>query len=418
MGNFYQRGVARESAGSDIIPDNTELPINSVEGVLSEVASDTAVIDAQDSEAALLAEDATETDAQFEQVDSDIKAADAGEEGVEEDMSEETAEQIDVAQESLRKRWGLNHRQTIARESYGRGNRRIAARESLWDDIKAFFRRIYEWLKAQGRKIKDRWINFHNQGKSIQARSKKFDAQIRALGAKDKDEIKGSFIKSLSVGGSFIGGNVTELNSHLTRTGGLPTGIENMQKTAAAAVDEVIAAVARPGAKGGNIANLVKNAAASHIGDYANAGVIEELGNRSVKVEGTGDDWNISFIDSEESAAGDVPTPALPLMHSINTFYNKMGIEVEKRAKAYEKVNSTREKFEDSIEKLLNKIDKIDAKENEDLVAHIRAVRTEISRITSTCGVLERVQANTITCLTSGVNGYLSAAIGAYKKSK
>lgn len=414
MSNFYQRGVARESAGSDIVPDNTELPIESVEGVLSEVASDTAVIDAQDSEAALLAEDAGETDAQYEQVDADVQAADAGEEGVEEDMSEETAEAIDVAQESLRKRWGLNHRQTIARESYGRSNRRMAARESLWDDIKAFFKRILEWLKAQGRKIKDRWINFHNQGKSIQARSKKFDAQIRALGAKDKDEIKGSFIKSLSVGGKFVGGDISTLNDHLTRTGGLPAGIEEMQKTATNAVTEAVNA----SGKDDKIAAISASNAFVHINEYAKAGIVEELGNRAVKVEGADDDWSISFVDSEESAQTDVPTPAIANLHSLNTFYNKMGIEVEKRAKAYEKVNATREKFEDAIEKLLNKLDKIDAKDNEGYVNYIRKVRGEVSRISSVCGVLERVQANTITCLTSGVNGYLSAAIGAYKKSK
>ena len=73
MSNFWQRKVAREDAGTDIVPDNTELPLESVEGVLSEVASDTAVIDQQDNEAALLTEDADETDAQYEAIDADVR---------------------------------------------------------------------------------------------------------------------------------------------------------------------------------------------------------------------------------------------------------------------------------------------------------------------------------------------------------
>lgn len=417
MSNFWQRKVAREDAGTDIVPDNTELPLESVEGVLSEVASDTAVIDQQDNEAALLTEDADETDAQYEAIDADVKAADAGEEGVEEDIPEDAVEQIDVAQESVRRRWGLNNRQTLARESYGTANRRKAVRESLWDDIKAFFRRIWEWLKTQGRKIKDRWINFHNQGKSIQKRSKKFDAAIRLLGSKKsgQDDLKGAFIKQLTVSGAFVGDNVTVLNTHLTNSGGLPAGVEGMLKTAEAAVTTLA------GSSNSAPEVLAKtnfSSVASHVGTYGKAGLHEELGGRAVKVEVEGEDWSISFIDSEKDVPTDVSTPSIANLNSLNTFYNKLGIEVEKRAKAYEKVNATREKFETAIEKLLTKIDKIDAKDNEAFIEAVRKTRTEVSKVTSVVGILERVQANTITCLTSGVNGYLSAGIAAYDKRK
>ena len=411
MSNFYQRKVAQESVGQDIVPDNTELPLDSVEGVLSEVASDTAAIDQMDSEAATLAEDGDEVDAQFQQVDDTIKAADAGEEGVDEDMSDEAVTAIDVAQESIRRRWGLNHRQTLARESYGRGNRRHAVRESLWDDIKAFFRRIWEWLKTQGRKIKDRWINFHNQGKSIQKRSKKYDAAIRGLGSKKQDEIKGGFIKQLSENGSFVGGNMSTLNGHLTATAGLPAGVEAMLNEASSKTDQV----ANGAAQGGFTAKVNMP---SFVKQYAGAGTHEQLGSKVVKVEVEGEDWNMTFIDSEKDVPADVKTPSTSELNSLNTFYNKVGIEVEKRAKAYEKVNSTREKFESSIEKLLNKIDKVDAKDNESLVENIRNLRKEVSKVSSVVGVLEKVQANTITCLTSGVNGYLAAGIAAYDKRK
>ena len=416
MSNFWQRKVAREDAGTDIVPDNTELPLESVEGVLSEVASDTAVIDQQDNEAALLTEDAGETEAQFDAVDADVKAADAGEEGVEEDIPEDAVEQIDVAQESVRRRWGLNNRQTLARESYGSANRRKAVRESLWDDIKAFFRRIWEWLKAQGRKLKDRWINFHNQGKSIQKRSKKFDAAIRQLGSikSGQDELKGGFIKSLTEGGTFVGNNVADLNNLLTMTGKTCEMIQ-------AIIDEMTPVV-------DHAANILKADDVKHVASFkkrvdtvfasAGASTQECLGNMVLKSEGEDDDWNLTFVESDKDVPTEVKTPTIPVMNSINTFYNKLGIEVEKRAKAYEKTDASREKYQKAIEKLLNKVDKVDAKDNADAVEAIRKLRGEVSKANGATGLLERVAANSITCMTSGINGYLSAAIGAYEKRK
>ncbi len=416
MSNFWQRKVAREDAGTDIVPDNTELPLESVEGVLSEVASDTAVIDQQDNEAALLTEDAGETEAQFDAVDADVKAADAGEEGVEEDIPEDAVEQIDVAQESVRRRWGLNNRQTCARESYGSTNRRVAVRESLWDDVKAFFRRIWEWLKAQGRKLKDRWINFHNQGKSIQKRSKKFDAAIRQLGSikSGQDELKGGFIKSLTEGGTFVGNNVSDLNNLLTMAGKTCEMIQ-------AIIDEMTPVV-------DHAANILKADDVKHVASFkkrvdtvfasAGASTQECLGNMVLKSEGEDDDWNLTFVESDKDVPTEVKTPAIPVMNSINTFYNKLGIEVEKRAKAYEKTDASREKYQKAIEKLLNKVDKVDAKDNADAVEAIRKLRGEVSKANGATGLLERVAANSITCMTSGINGYLSAAIGAYEKRK
>ncbi len=416
MSNFWQRKVAREDAGTDIVPDNTELPLESVEGVLSEVASDTAVIDQQDNEAALLTEDAGETEAQFDAVDADVKAAEAGEEGVEEDIPEDAVEQIDVAQESVRRRWGLNNRQTCARESYGSTNRRVAVRESLWDDVKAFFRRIWEWLKAQGRKLKDRWINFHNQGKSIQKRSKKYDAAIRQLGSikSGQDELKGGFIKSLTQGGIFVGNNVGDLNTLLTNTGKTCEMIQ-------AIIDEMTPVV-------DHAANILKADDVKHVANFkkrvdtvfASGGASSQecLGNMVLKSEGEDDDWNLTFVESDKDVPTEVKTPAIPLMNSINTFYNKLGIEVEKRAKAYEKTDASREKYQKAIEKLLNKVDKVDAKDNADAVEAIRKLRGEVSKANGATGLLERVAANSITCMTSGINGYLSAAIGAYEKRK
>ncbi|MUY36967.1 hypothetical protein GLN57_24975, partial [Shigella flexneri 2a] len=177
MANFAKTRAARESmeATATVVPDGIELPAESVEGTLADIEHDTKPIEALDADAELLAEDGDETDAQLDVLDEAQAAADgegAGEDGedpmdAEEDMPDDAATALDVAQESIRSRWNFDHRSSVAHESYGSRNRRQVARESLWDDIKAFLKRIWEWLKEQGRKIKDRWLKFSNQGKSI-----------------------------------------------------------------------------------------------------------------------------------------------------------------------------------------------------------------------------------------------------------
>lgn len=229
MANFVKSKLARESVEGTgtVVPDGIELPAESVEGTLADIEHDTKPIDQLDAEADVLAEDGDETDAQLEAVDAAEAAADGeGEDGeepmeVEEDMPDEAAEQLDVAQESIRKRWAFDHRVSVAQESYGARKRRQVARESLWDDIKAFLQRIYDWLKEQGRKVKDRWLKFSNQGKSIQARAKKYDAALRGLGKQKKDTVSGGFIKNLTTGGKFVGDDINVLKGVLSSIGSI-----------------------------------------------------------------------------------------------------------------------------------------------------------------------------------------------------
>ncbi|EED6472229.1 hypothetical protein XI41_25690, partial [Salmonella enterica subsp. enterica serovar Derby] len=229
MANFVKSKLARESVegAGTVVPDGIELPAESVEGTLADIEHDTKPIDQLDAEADVLAEDGDETDAQLDAVDAAEAAADGeGEDGeepmeVEEDMPDEAAEQLDVAQESIRKRWAFDHRVSVAQESYGARKRRQVARESLWEDIKAFLQRIFDWLKEQGRKIKDRWLKFSNQGKSIQARAKKYDAALRGLGKQKKDTVSGGFIKNLTTGGKFVGDDINALKGVLSTIGSI-----------------------------------------------------------------------------------------------------------------------------------------------------------------------------------------------------
>lgn len=420
MANFAQRNAARESAGeAPVVADGIEIPAENIEAVQAEVESDTREITSSDSDHETLVEDMDETENAIDELDAADEAAEARANGettdadgeelpeVEEDIDDEAVEQIAVAQEARQKRWNLTSRVTAARESYGATNRRRAVRESLWEDLKAFLKRAWEWLKEQGRKIKDRWVKFTNQGKSIQKRSKKYDAAIRKLGAKDKDEISGGFIKALTVDGKFVGEQTAELNKAMSAIGML-------QDAQQGAMAEAAMAVAAAESK---VPNMSAMADASR-----KLGTTQFLGNyvMTVKAEGTGDDSSVSveFVESERDVETSVPTPAIAKLNDVNTSFNKLGIEIEKKAKDYHKVNQARDKYENAIEKMLGQIDKIKIDEDKELAANVRAARRIITETNSFVATVERGASHNVSCLIKGINGFLAAGIAAYKKSK
>lgn len=425
MANFAQKRAARESieGTGTVVPDGLELPAESVEGILSELAESERDIDQTDSEHDVLTEDANETDAQLDAVDQADDAAENPADDkmdAEEDMPDEAADALDVAQESIRRRWGFDHRTSVARESYGSRNRRQVARESLWDDIKAFLKRAWEWLKEQGRKIKDRWLKFSNQGKSIQKRSKKFAEQIKGLGKlKDgKDKLTGGFIKDLSVGGKFIGLSVSDLEQHYAKHGAGAEDQAAAMTKCADMIDKLVGegVAAKIDSMKGSAKELKK------VMTDGTSGELAMLGNKVFKIESEGegeDDFSVSatVIDSEASISDDISTPSLSALGSVNTYFGKVGVDIEKKVKAYHQTNQKREKYEASIEKLLKKIDgiKID-QEGGEFSKCVRLARKLISSVNQVAGAGERADAANTSSMASGLNGLLVAGIAAYSK--
>lgn len=421
--NFIQRKVARESVEGTgtVVPDGLELPAESVEGILADLQHDTRVIDGNDADAAVLAEDADETDAQLDALDDADASADPASElpddekmDAEEDMPDAAAEALDVAQESIRKRWGFDHRQSVARESYGSRNRRQVARESLWDDIKAFLQRILEWLKEQGRKLKDRWLKFSNVGKSIQGRATKYEAQIRALGKQNKDTISGSFVKQLSIGGKFQGDNATVLNEQLT----ICTTKVNLLAELTNIGEEMVSTLeAAANAEQATLANAKK--LSTLIRGSVN-GEEEILGGNKLvmKTEGEGDDAisSITFVASEAEGEASVKTPAPAQLATANTFYKKVGVELEKQVQNYRKVDAARTKFEAELEKLVKRVDGVKIDDKPGLSRAVRIMRRGVTGINATVSSTERVIASIQKNLTAGLNGYIAAGIAAHAK--
>lgn len=419
--NFKQRQAARESIADDVIlVDQVDLPQDTVEGALAEVEEDTKQIDLQDGEAEVMSEDGDEVDDQLTALDEQQAAADGeapaeddeGNPPVEagEDMSDEAVEKLDVAVESIRRRWCMNDRPTIAQESFSAPNKRKAARESLWDTIKEFLKNIIDWIKEQYAKLKSRWIKFRNQGKSIQKRSKQFDAVIRNLGTKKKDEIKGSFIKQLSVGSDFIGADTQKLSNQLTAV----SGFQAAQTTSLAnAKDLVDRTVASKGALQ-KVASVL-DAKDAFAGSY--------LGGKHVKVEtpegsAEADEKTIVVADDEATIDSDVATPSTQTLNSVNTFFNKLGIEIEKRCNDWEKIDRAAKAYATAMEKLSDSLDKVKVDDNADLTENVRKARRAISHANSFVSRCESLSAHILKCLSGGVNGYIAAGIGAYEKRK
>ncbi|HBD4447713.1 TPA: hypothetical protein KJR61_000087 [Shigella sonnei] len=420
MANFAKTRAARESmeATATVVPDGIELPAESVEGTLADIEHDTKPIEALDADAELLAEDGDETDAQLDVLDEAQAAADgegAGEDGedpmdAEEDMPDDAATALDVAQESIRSRWNFEHRSSVAHESYGSRNRRQVARESLWEDIKAFLKRIWEWLKEQGRKIKDRWLKFSNQGKSIQARSKKYDEAIRKLGKQKKDEISGGFIKSLSVDGKFVGDDLPRLKNILNHVSTYYSG--NVQSFLNNGTDMVGNVVKGDGAK---VEKLKADFAALTKEDVSKF----KLGNMALKMEYDEEGgFSSSYVEAENRAETNVKTPSVSDLAKTNAFFNEVGKQIEKNVLEYRKTEQAREKFSQQIEKLLKEIDSVKIDEKPELTESVRTARRYINSINQAVSLGEKVISSTQKHLAGGLNGYISAGIAAYEKSK
>lgn len=394
MSNFWQKQVAQESANATLEPGSIELPEEAVETHLGEAQEDTGEIELLDRDGAILEDDADETDAQIDLVDE-------GEEESE-DMSEDEVESLDVAQESIRKRWGME-RSSIAQESAGSSrSRRAVARESLVDDAKTLVKRFIEWLKELGRKAKERWMKFHNAGKTIQARSKKFEAKLRSLGSKKKDTITGGFIKQLSKGGEFLGGNQAELKGQLSFAKDALEAQTAIYEKAKSLVDdtlsgkegvatEILAVIKSKGIKGTKL-----------------------VGGMQIDVKEDSESNAIQFTEDTSDVKDEVATPSSTELASLNDFYNVIGKDLEKQLQDFRKTDKARTDLEKVMDKVLAAIGKKEGEEGGEKAG--RVARKLAQAAASNAQLIAKAGAHVWKTLPSGVNGYLSAGIGAYGK--
>lgn len=396
MSNFWQKQVAQESANATLEPGSIELPEEAVETHLGEAQEDTGEIELLDRDGAILADDSEETDAQIDLVDE-------GEEESE-DMSEGEVESLDVGQESIRKRWGMERR-SIAQESAGSSRtRRAIARESLVDDAKTLVKRFIEWLKELGRKAKERWMKFHNAGKTIQARSKKFEAKLRSLGSKKKDTITGGFIKQLSKGGEFLGSNQAELKGQLTFAKDAMETQTAIYSKAKELVDKALG--------GDTTIDLLREM----VGVVKGSGLkgTKLVGGMQIDIKEDSESNAIQFTEDTADVKDEVATPSSTELASLNDFYNVIGKDLEKQLQDFRKTDKARTDLEKVMDKVLAAIGKKEGEEGGEKAG--RVARKLAQAAASNAQLIAKAGAHVWKTLPSGVNGYLSAGIGAYGK--
>lgn len=387
MSNFWQKQVAQESANAQLEPGSIELPEEAVETHIAEAEEDTAEIELLDRDGAVLADDADETDAQIDLVDE-------GEESGE-DMSEGDVEALDVAQESIRKRWGIDRR-SVAQESAGSSRaRRVVARESLVDDAKTLVKRFIEWLKELGRKAKERWMKFHNAGKTIQGRSKKFEAKLRKLGTKNKDTISGGFIKQLSKGGEFIGTNMAEMKEQLAFAKNTMEAQTEIYASAKGTVDKIL---------GGE-----SGVASEVLGSIKSKGLkgTKVIGGMQIDFKEESESTVVEFTEDTSEVKEEVATPSSSELATLNDFYNLVGKDLEKQLQDFRKTEKAQADLEKVMDKVLAAIGKKEGEEGGEKQA--RVARKMAQSAASNAQLLAKAGAHVWKVLPSGINGYLAA---------
>jgi len=421
MPNFVQRQVARESAGSDNNIDSLSAiqPVEeNLDQQLAELTSEEAGLDALEQDGAVLAADTERTEAAVEVA---VVAEASGEE-----LSEETVNNVEVAQESIRRRWGCSSSR-VATESYRRSRGRTkAAAESWKDTLKDLYGRFVEFLKTVRNKIKDLRLKYFNVGKTAQARSKAYIERLRKLGKKKNDNVSGSFITKLSVNGVFDLDGSIKIAQEVS-AGGKAKQVMDKVKTLA---DGAIVLMSKDGdnikfkAADGTEAELFGNASTKLTAlpqfedDTAGLGKVKALpGNAYLqaagkKLEGA-DYFILGFTTTgENSTEKQIDTPANGLLSKAATALGKIGKDYEKLLQDFRTYDSELEKLEKEAEKAAASFDKAT---EDDARKALSAGRTVADAAVRNHQTAFRAANHSVRTVIDGLNGYCGAGIGAYE---
>ncbi|ANZ48631.1 internal head protein [Erwinia phage vB_EamM_ChrisDB] len=425
MANFSQRKIARESIeGSN--PNeidglsNVEPGEENLDTQLAEMASDDAQLEQLEGDGQTLSDD-------IDRTESAVSAADEAEANGEE-LSEESIAHTEVAQESIRRRWGIDVPR-VARESFRRGRGMTKAAGEGWKDtLKDLWKRFIEFCKTVVNKIRDVKLKYLNVGKTAQGRAKKYLEAIRKLGKKEKDNISGGFISKLSIDGKF------NIDSSIAVAKDVVGGkVKGAISAMAAQADSTATYVAKT-ADG-------ETQAATSIG----GGKVELFGTTATKLQNlpqfeNGEGQKLmalpgnAYIQSgSKSLAGDAEFVAIAFMATGDATDDK---EIETPAtgklsvaasaldtigKGFEKVLQDFRAYDSGVEKLLKAAESAAAKfdkatEDSDRQV-LSAARSAADQAVKNYQTLHRAVSYTANTVITGLNGYIGAGIGAYKKA-
>jgi len=421
MANFAQRKIARESIeGNPSEIDglsNIESGEENLDTQLAEMTSEDAQLEQLEGDGATLTSDIERTEAAVGAADEAVANGD--------ELSEESIAHTEVAQESIRRRWGLDVRK-VARESYRRSRGMTKAAGEGWKEtLQGLWDRFIEFVNSVIAKIKDIKLKYINVGKSAQKRAKKYQEAIRSLTKKEKDEIGGSWISKLSIEGKF-----------------------NLDASVAAAKDvtagKAKAAVAAMQHQAGEVVAMVTKTADGEVEAF-NFGVekVELFGTTATKLQNLpgfedGDGQKLSalpgnaYIQSgtktnhghqlvaiafmstgDSSDEKTIPTPETGKLQSAASALDAIGKGFEKVLMDFRAYDSEVDKLSRAAQKAKAALSKASDNNAQD---ELGAARGAADQAVKNYQNLHRAVSYVANTVISGLNGYIGAGIGAYSK--
>ncbi len=395
MSNFWQQKIAQESAGMDV-------------DVMGDLTHEGGPFAVEHGEVESLEKDGDVLAADMEQLDSVSTFLD----GVE-TLGPDSFDAIQMGQESIRKRWGME-RTIVARESVGdNDNLLIVAQEANRSGKETLWSRFIAWIKEMAGKLKERWIQFSNAGKKLFKRSVEYKKKIDKLGEKKDDKISGGFIKGLTIDNKFSGDNFALLSDQVTFA-------QKVQKTQADILessrtslldvfnlkDDQILAFYNQGTATLKLNKILKSSLSS----------TEIVGNRYLAALEDGDFMTYELREHEGGVVDDVATPSLPILTQACDALYSIGKDLEKQLLAFRKSNDLRLKIAGLEGKLQGTVERFGDGSTEASRTLMKMTQQLATLTISRSNALASTESFIWKNLGTSLDQYISAGIGAYNK--
>ena len=412
--------VGLEDASEQLDLSELENPVEGVEAKLVEA-------NAADSEIEELAGDGESLGRDTENLENleDTVSDAAGDDG-EGEVSETAARAVDVAVEHFAQRWGISRRNYRVGNESAKPSDSVKAKvalESIMDAVKDAWHTFVQWLTELLAKLKDWWLKYVNAGKSIRERADKLSDRLDNLGAKEKDKIKGNWMKDLCIDQRVDVENVISIATGMSST--MERYLKNVMVRITAAGELVRQ-------KGRGSRGFVKaESEEANFGKKTTKAMSKLVpsGSKSVAVRAIpGNGYIISYLMNDVSETRffaaptegnstdlpkEMPTPDLAAMKKACSAASTAGDILEKRLKDFRAVNDDMSKLKDAAKTAADAFKDAKAEEKADKKLAMREARAAVNSAL----VMNRSVVYALKAIGTGLLGYVTAGIGAYKKT-
>lgn len=417
---YFHRKLAREALQEEsMVPDsvNLESPDENLETQLAELPSAEAELDQMDAAAEVLEDDIAAVETHVDMADD---AVDQGEE-----LSEDVVKEIEVAQESIRRRYGLSVAK-VGAESFRNGARGATkvAQESWQDTLKGLWEKFLELCKAAINKVKELKLKYLNAGKSAVNASKKYREAMKKLGTeKSKEEISGDFISKLAINRQFDIDKSIEIAKTLSgKMSAAAAGFAREVSSVAETVKLVDGKPVRGDGKEVDFGGVT--AKISQLSSVDNADQVYGINAfpgdvyvQQAKIKKGEVEWlDIAVLDGgSKPDATTIPTPSHQQIDRAISGLAQVGTGFEKTLQDFRGYDDGLAKLEKAAEKLVDDYHKkTEDAEREAADVLRQQANAEVRKYKAVNSLARKVNGNVI----KGLNGYIKAAMGAYKKAK